>query len=86
MNAIRPLNRPDKSLTNSVRRFKSHAGSLEQKHEHARESLEHCRISVRDQREQEHRREEHEVQELQELQVALRHANETLFTQGAIEP
>lgn len=83
MNAIRPLNRPDKSLTTSVRRFKSHAGSLEQKHEHARESLEHCLISVRDQREQEQRREEHQVQE---LQVALRHANETLFTQGAIEP
>ena len=48
---------------------------LEQKHEHAREALEHYRTSVKDQREQEQRRHEHQVQE---LQVALRQANEAL--------
>ena len=49
--------------------------SLEQKHQHAREALEHYRTSVKEQREQEQRRHEHQVQE---LQVALRQANEAL--------
>lgn len=53
----------------------SHVQSLEQKHQHAREALEHYRTSVKDQREQEQRRHEHQVQE---LQVALRQANEAL--------
>ena len=39
--------------------------SLEEKHRHARESLEHYRASVKDQREQEQRRHEHQVQQLQ---------------------
>ena len=53
----------------------AHARSLEEKHQHAREALEHYRTSVREQREQEQRRHE---QQVQELQVALRQANETL--------
>lgn len=62
-------------LTARLAEHESHARSLEQKHEHAREALEHYRTSVKDQREQEQRRHEHQVQE---LQVALRQANETL--------
>lgn len=62
-------------LTARLTEHESHTRSLEQKHEHAREALEHYRTSVKDQREQEQRRHEHQVQE---LQVALRQANEAL--------
>ncbi|MBV6810328.1 DNA-binding protein [Xanthomonas campestris pv. pennamericanum] len=62
-------------LTVRVAEHDAHAESLEHKHEHAREALEHYRTSVKDQREQEQRRHEHQVQE---LQVALRQANEAL--------
>lgn len=53
----------------------AHAISLEEKHAHAREALEHYRTSMKEQREQEQRRHEHQVQE---LQVTLRQANEAL--------
>ncbi|QDQ28895.1 hypothetical protein FNU76_22485 [Chitinimonas arctica] len=43
----------------------AHRLSLEEKHKHAREALEHYRQSVKDQREQEQRRHEHQVQQLQ---------------------
>lgn len=66
-------------LTARLAEHESHARSLEQKHEHAREALEHYRTSVKDQREQEQRRHEHQVQE---LQVALRQANEALTTKN----
>ncbi|WP_099523859.1 DNA-binding protein [Stenotrophomonas maltophilia] len=66
-------------LTARLTEHESHARSLEQKHEHAREALEHYRTSVKDQREQEQRRHEHQVQE---LQVALRQANEVLITKN----
>lgn len=62
-------------LTTRLAEHEAHAQSLEQKHLHAREALEHYRTSVKDQREQEQRRHEHQVQE---LQVALRQANEVL--------
>ncbi|AGH78714.1 cointegrate resolution protein T [Xanthomonas axonopodis Xac29-1] len=62
-------------LTVRVAEHDAHAKSLEHKHEHAREALEHYRTSVKDQREQEQRRHAHQVQE---LQVALRQANEAL--------
>ncbi|KLC00937.1 hypothetical protein, partial [Xanthomonas perforans] len=62
-------------FTARLAEHQSHARSLEQKHDHAREALEHYRTSVKDQREQEQRRHEHQVQE---LQVALRQANEAL--------
>ena len=62
-------------LTARLTEHEAHAQSLEQKHQHAREALEHYRTSVKDQREQEQRRHEHQVQE---LQVALRQANEAM--------
>lgn len=62
-------------LTARVAEHEAHAKSLEEKHAHAREALEHYRTSVKEQREQEQRRHEHQVQE---LQVALRQANEAL--------
>ncbi len=62
-------------LTTRLAEHEAHVQSLEQKHQHAREALEHYRTSVKDQREQEQRRHEHQVQE---LQVALRQANEAL--------
>ena len=62
-------------LTARLAEHEAHAQSLEQKHQHAREALEHYRTSVKDQRDQEQRRHEHQVQE---LQVALRQANEVL--------
>lgn len=43
----------------------AHIISLEEKHHHAREALEHYRNSVKDQREQDQRRHEHQVQQLQ---------------------
>lgn len=62
-------------LATRVVEHEAHAQSLEEKHAHAREALEHYRTSVREQREQEQRR--HELQ-VQELQLALRQANEAL--------
>lgn len=53
----------------------AHIASLEEKHAHAREALEHFRTSVKEQREQELRRHEHQVQA---LQVELRQVNEAL--------
>lgn len=54
----------------------SYRQSLEDKHLHAREALEHYRTSVKDQRDQEQRRHE---QQLQQLQTELRTANQTLI-------
>ncbi|CEH91653.1 Cointegrate resolution protein T [Xanthomonas citri pv. citri] len=62
-------------LTTRLAEHEAHVQSLEQKHQHAREALEHYRTSAKDQREQEQRRHEHQVQE---LQVTLRQANEAL--------
>lgn len=53
----------------------AHIVSIETKHTHAREALEHFRTSAKEQRDQENRRHEHEVQG---LQVLLRQANEAL--------
>ena len=66
-------------LTARVTEHEAHAKSLEEKHAHAREALEHYRTSVKEQREQEQRRHEHQVQE---LQVALRQANEALMAKN----
>ncbi len=43
----------------------NHRRSLEEKHQHAREALEHYRTSVKEQREQDARRHEQQVQQLQ---------------------
>ncbi|WP_062065791.1 DNA-binding protein [Cellvibrio sp. OA-2007] len=53
----------------------NHIRSLEEKHQHAREALEHYRQSVKDQRDQDQRRHEHQVQQ---LQAELRQLNQTL--------
>lgn len=42
-----------------------HQASLEQKHQHARDALEHFRAAAKEQREQESKRHEHQVQSLQ---------------------
>ncbi|MBN5140976.1 DNA-binding protein [Stenotrophomonas maltophilia] len=69
------LNERIAGLTARLGEHEAHAKSLEEKHAHARDALEHYRTSVKEQREQEQRRHEHQVQE---LQVALRQANEAL--------
>ena len=66
-------------LVTRLAEHETHARSLEEKHQHAREALEHYRTSVKEQREQEQRRHEHQVQE---LQVSLRQANETLTSKN----
>lgn len=49
--------------------------SLEEKHRHNREAMEHYRQSVKDQREQDQRKHEHQVQQ---LQAEIRTLNQTL--------
>ena len=66
-------------LITRVAEHEAHAQSLEEKHQHAREALEHYRTSIKEQRDQEQRRHEHQVQE---LQVALRQANEVVTTKN----
>jgi chromosome segregation ATPase len=53
----------------------NHIRSLDEKHQHAREALEHYRQSVKDQRDQDQRRHEHQVQQ---LQAEIRQLNQTL--------
>lgn len=53
----------------------SHRLSLEEKHQHARDALEHYRTSVKEQREQDQRRHE---QQVQQLQAELRQAQQTI--------
>jgi len=48
-----------------------HRRSLEEKHQHAREALEHYRSSVKEQREQDAHRHEHQIQQLQAEQRQL---------------
>jgi DNA repair exonuclease SbcCD ATPase subunit len=57
----------------------SHVQSLEQKHQQAREALEHFRQAAKEQRDSELRRHEHQVQQ---LQVELRQANELATTKN----
>jgi chromosome segregation ATPase len=52
-----------------------HIRSLEEKHQNAREALEHYRQSIKDQRDQDLRRHEHQVQQ---LQAELRQVHQTL--------
>ncbi len=54
----------------------AHGRSLEEKHEHARQSLEHFRQAAKDQREQDQRRHE---QQVQQLQAELRQAHQTII-------
>ena len=79
LTAIAQLNERVAGMTARLAEHEAHAQSLEDKHAHAREALEHYRASVKEQREQEQRRHEHQVQE---LQLALRQANEALGTKN----
>ena len=63
-------------LTDRLADNEAHRQSLEEKHLHAREALEHYRQSVKEQREQELRRHE---QQVQLLQVDVRTLNQTLI-------
>lgn len=62
-------------LTLRVTEHEAHARSLEEKHAHARDALDHYRAAVKEQRDQEQRRHAHQVQG---LQVDARHAQEAL--------
>lgn len=53
----------------------AHRRSLEEKHQHARDALDHYRQSVKEQRDQDQRRHE---QQLQQLQAELRTAQQTI--------
>ena len=63
-------------LTDRLADNEAHRQSLEEKHLHTREALEHYRQSVKEQREQEFRRHE---QQVQLLQVDVRTLNQTLI-------
>lgn len=62
-------------LNDRLRDNEAHRQSLEDKHRHAREALEHFRESAKAQREQENSRHEHQVQQ---LQVELRQVRDAL--------
>lgn len=64
-----------KGLDELIVQKDAHISSLEEKHQHARETLEHYRNSVKDQREQDQRR--HETQ-VQQLQAEIRQLNQTI--------
>lgn len=63
-------------LTERLQDNEAHRASLEEKHQHAREALDHYRQSVKDQRDQEQRRHEGQVQQ---LQVEIRNLSQTLM-------
>ncbi|GAB3266037.1 GNAT family N-acetyltransferase [Chitinimonas naiadis] len=63
-------------LNDRLKDNEAHRQSLEEKHQHTREALEHYRQSVKDQREQEQRRHEHQVQQ---LQVEIRTLSQTMI-------
>ena len=62
------------SLTEQVQDKQRQVNSLEEKHKHARQALEHYRGSVKEQREQDQRRHEQQVQQVQEEQRHLQQA------------
>ncbi|WP_202414158.1 DNA-binding protein [Duganella flavida] len=63
------------SLSQRLAENEAHRRSLEEKHQHARDALEHYRLAAKEQREAESRR--HELQ-VQQLQAELRQANQSL--------
>jgi DNA repair exonuclease SbcCD ATPase subunit len=72
---VAQLNERVAGLATRLAEYETHVQSLEEKHKHAREALEHFRTSAKEQRDQEQRRHERQAQE---LQLALRQANEAL--------
>lgn len=67
------------SLSQRLAENEAHRRSLEEKHQHARDALEHYRVAAKEQREAESRR--HELQ-VQQLQAELRQANQTLVSKN----
>jgi len=72
---IRELEERSAGLTARLAEHETHIASIDEKHRHAREALDHFRTATKEQREQEQRRHEHQIHE---LQVALRQANDTV--------
>jgi chromosome segregation ATPase len=72
---IGELTTENQALTVRLNEHEQHIESLEEKHRHVRDSLEHYRQSVKDQRDQDQRR--HEAQ-LQQLQAELRQQGQSL--------
>lgn len=73
--AARQLEERVAGVTARLAERDTHVQSLEEKHRHAREALEHYRTAVKEQRDQEQRRHEHQVQQ---LQLELREARDSL--------
>jgi chromosome segregation ATPase len=63
------------SLAALLKEKQAHIDSLEDKHRHSREALEHYRQSVKEQRDQDQRRHE---QQIQQLQAEIRTLNQTI--------
>jgi len=72
---IGELTTENQALTVRLDEHEQHIESLEEKHRHARDSLDHYRQSVKDQRDQDQRR--HEAQ-VQQLQAEIRQQGQTL--------
>ncbi|MCK5770850.1 DNA-binding protein [Algiphilus sp.] len=65
----------DASTAALLKEKQAHLESLEEKHRHSREALEHYRQSVKEQRDQDQRRHE---QQIQQLQTEIRTLNQTI--------
>lgn len=65
----------DASMTALLKEKQAHIESLEEKHRHSREALEHYRQSVKEQRDQDQRRHE---QQIQQFQAEIRTLNQTI--------
>lgn len=61
-------------LIEQVQDKHNQVNSLEEKHEHARQALEHYRVSVKEQRDQDQRRHEQQIQQVQAEQRHLQHS------------
>lgn len=72
------LNQLQQDQSTRLAEREQHIQSLEEKHQHAREALEHYRIAAQTQREQESRR--HELQ-VQQMQMELRQAQQSVIVQ-----
>lgn len=65
MLALHTSKQRSKDLEELLTQSKKHVQSLEEKHMHAREALEHYRQSVKEQRDQESRKHDNQIQQLQ---------------------
>lgn len=72
--ALHTSDQRSKDLEELLSQSKKHVQSLEEKHKHAREALEHYRQSVKEQRDQENRKHDNQIQQLQAEVRALQQA------------